>query len=541
MAGLLDFGKEHVYNKLVLPPKRGKKDEVFEQFSIILLFSFLGELLRRLIPLPIPASVYGLVLMLAALGSGILKAHQVRETAGFLIEIMPVMFIPAGVGLLDSTDALLPVWIPVVVITVVTTVLVMAVTGGVTQSMLKRGKKKMNEFLSNSVFFGAVLSLAAYETGLLLKKKFKMAILNPLLIGTICVMAVLMIFKVDYKKYNESAKYISYLLTPATVCLAVPLYEQMSLLKKNFRAVAVGIVSAWLASLVSVLALSRIFGLSHELYVTLLPKSITTAIGMGVSEELGGIVTITVAVIIITGILGNVIRAGLQNLSYSESHCQRAGSWNRLSCHWNCQSHGDGTCGRRYEQSCYCCSRTFDGYRCICVCRLYVRRQNFGKISDYHCKTVWQWGRQIGRELAERLEIPFYGKEELMEIARGREDYEEVRAFYEEQPVNSLLYAIAMNQSENQVGKIPFKRIRSFAERSPAYSLAGAGNYIFREEENCIRIFIYADMKTKQDWVMKHEGLSAHRAKAKIQEIERGKSRVSQILYRRSLGQHELL
>ena len=165
----------------------------------------------------------------------------------------------------------------------------------------------MNEFLSNSVFFGAVLSLAAYETGLLLKKKFKMAILNPLLIGTICVMAVLMIFKVDYKKYNDSAKYISYLLTPATVCLAVPLYEQMSLLKKNFRAVAVGIVSGVLASLVSVLALSRIFGLSHELYVTLLPKSITTAIGMGVSEELGGIVTITVAVIIITGILGNVI------------------------------------------------------------------------------------------------------------------------------------------------------------------------------------------------------------------------------------------
>ena len=165
----------------------------------------------------------------------------------------------------------------------------------------------MNEFLSNSVFFGAVVSLAAYETGLLLKKKFKMAILNPLLIGTICVMAVLMIFKVDYKKYNESAKYISYLLTPATVCLAVPLYEQMSLLKKNFRAVAVGIVSGVLASLVSVLALSRIFGLSHELYVTLLPKSITTAIGMGVSEELGGIVTITVAVIIITGILGNVI------------------------------------------------------------------------------------------------------------------------------------------------------------------------------------------------------------------------------------------
>ena len=165
----------------------------------------------------------------------------------------------------------------------------------------------MKEFLSNSVFFGAVLSLVAYEAGLLLRRKFKLAILNPLLIATICVMAVLVLFKVDYDQYNESAKYISYLLTPATVCLAVPLYEQMSLLKKNFKAVAAGIVSGVLASLVSVLVLAKLFGLSHEQYVTLLPKSITTAIGMGISEELGGIVTITVAVIIITGILGNVI------------------------------------------------------------------------------------------------------------------------------------------------------------------------------------------------------------------------------------------
>ena len=165
----------------------------------------------------------------------------------------------------------------------------------------------MKEFLSNSVFFGAVLSLVAYEAGLLLRRKFKLAILNPLLIATICVMAVLVLFKVDYDQYNESAKYISYLLTPATVCLAVPLYEQMSLLKKNFKAVAAGIVSGVLASLVSVLVLAKLFGLSHEHYVTLLPKSITTAIGMGISEELGGIVTITVAVIIITGILGNVI------------------------------------------------------------------------------------------------------------------------------------------------------------------------------------------------------------------------------------------
>lgn len=165
----------------------------------------------------------------------------------------------------------------------------------------------MKEFLSESIIFGAVLSLAAYEIGLLLKKKFKLAILNPLLIGTICVIGFLLIFRIDYKEYNEGAKYISYLLTPATVCLAVPLYEQLSLLKKNFMAVAVGILSGVLASLVSVLALAKLFDLNHQQYVTLLPKSITTAIGMGVSEELGGFVTITVAVIVITGILGNVI------------------------------------------------------------------------------------------------------------------------------------------------------------------------------------------------------------------------------------------
>lgn len=165
----------------------------------------------------------------------------------------------------------------------------------------------MKEFLSESIIFGAVLSLAAYEIGLLMKKKFKLAILNPLLIGTICVMGFLLVFRIDYKEYNEGAKYISYLLTPATVCLAVPLYEQLALLKKNFMAVAIGIVSGVLASLISVLALAKLFDLNHQQYVTLLPKSITTAIGMGVSEELGGLVTITVAVIVITGILGNVI------------------------------------------------------------------------------------------------------------------------------------------------------------------------------------------------------------------------------------------
>lgn len=120
-------------------------------------------------------------------------------------------------------------------------------------------------------------------------------------------MAVLLLLKVEYKHYYESAKYISYLLTPATVCLAVPLYQQIELLKKNLRAVAGGIAAGVLTSLLGVFLLSKLFALNHVQYVTLLPKSITTAIGMDVSKELGGMETITVAVIIITGILGNML------------------------------------------------------------------------------------------------------------------------------------------------------------------------------------------------------------------------------------------
>lgn len=163
------------------------------------------------------------------------------------------------------------------------------------------------EFFRQSAFFGVMLSLVAYGIGFELKRKFKLAIFNPLLIAIILVMVVLVSFHIDYDVYNEGAVYISYLLTPATICLAVPLYEQFELLKKNWKALLIGILSGCIASMGSILAMTIIFSLSHEEYVSFLPKSITTAIGMGVSEELGGYVSITVAVIIITGVLGNMI------------------------------------------------------------------------------------------------------------------------------------------------------------------------------------------------------------------------------------------
>ena len=112
------------------------------QFMIILLVSFVGELLKYAIPLPVPASIYGLVILFILLETGALKLDAVKDTAIFLIEIMPVMFIPAAVGLLNAWDVLRPVVVPVIVVTVITTVLVMGVTGQVTQRVIRWERKR---------------------------------------------------------------------------------------------------------------------------------------------------------------------------------------------------------------------------------------------------------------------------------------------------------------------------------------------------------------------------------------------------------------
>ena len=164
----------------------------------------------------------------------------------------------------------------------------------------------MNNLVSSSATIGVVISLLAYQLGVVLKSKTKKAIFNPLLISIALVIIFLLVFDIDYDSYNQSGKYLSYLLTPATVSLAIPLYQQLDMLKKNWLAVIIGITSGVLTSLISVLLMSMLFGLTHAEYITLLPKSITTAIGMGISEELGGYPTITVAVIIVTGIFGNM-------------------------------------------------------------------------------------------------------------------------------------------------------------------------------------------------------------------------------------------
>jgi predicted murein hydrolase (TIGR00659 family) len=165
----------------------------------------------------------------------------------------------------------------------------------------------MDAIALNSTYFGVVVSLIGYYIGTILKSKFKLGIFNPLLVAIVLTVAFLLLCKIPYVDYNATAKYLSWFLTPATVALAIPLYQEIERLKKNIKAILISILAGSITSFFCVFVMAIIFGFNHSQYVTFLPKSITTAIGMGISEELGGIVPITVAVIIVTGIFGNMV------------------------------------------------------------------------------------------------------------------------------------------------------------------------------------------------------------------------------------------
>ena len=165
----------------------------------------------------------------------------------------------------------------------------------------------MMDFLQQSAAFGVVLSLGSYVLGTRLQKRFRTPLCNPLVIALILTIGVLVLLKIDYRTYAEGTKYITFFLSPATVCLALPLYEQLQALKDNWKAILFGVLSGVFTSLIVILSVSLLLAFTHEEYATFLPKSITTAIGMAVSEELGGYPGLTAAIIAITGISGNMM------------------------------------------------------------------------------------------------------------------------------------------------------------------------------------------------------------------------------------------
>lgn len=172
----------------------------------------------------------------------------------------------------------------------------------------------MNEIFADSAYFGIVLSLLAYWAAMWIASKVKSTLCNPLLVSTILIIAVLLALGVDYETFDKGASHLTYLLNPATVCLAVPLYRQFEVLKKNMKAILIGVLAGCLACAAVVLVLAALFSLEGQITVSLLPKSITTAIAIGLSEEIGGISSVTVACVVITGICGACIASAMCKL-----------------------------------------------------------------------------------------------------------------------------------------------------------------------------------------------------------------------------------
>lgn len=164
----------------------------------------------------------------------------------------------------------------------------------------------MNAFLSQFGYLSLVVSVGAYWFGVWLKNKTKKSWCNPLLIACVIVVGFLLATGLDYETYESGMTLANMLLTPAMICLAIPLYKQIQVLRRNAAAVLAGVLAGVLATFAAVAGCALLFRLTHVQYITLLPKSVTTAIGMALSEEMEGIVAVTVAAILVTGIFGNL-------------------------------------------------------------------------------------------------------------------------------------------------------------------------------------------------------------------------------------------
>ncbi len=172
----------------------------------------------------------------------------------------------------------------------------------------------MGELLGGTAFFAVVLTLGAYQVGLWLRKKWPSPLCNPLLIAVVLVMAALALLGLPNADYQSGTASLNFLLTPATVCLALPLYEQLQTLKKDLPAILAGVISGTLASIGGIFLMGHLFGLEGGLLISLLPKSITTAMGIVLAEQLGGYPAVTTAAIVVTGILGSLMGEALAKL-----------------------------------------------------------------------------------------------------------------------------------------------------------------------------------------------------------------------------------
>ena len=174
----------------------------------------------------------------------------------------------------------------------------------------------MKEYLSSSVYLAVSIVLISYFVGLFLRKRLRHPLVNPLLIATLLSVLAVIILPISYEDFAKGAQPMTFLMTPATICFALPLYEQLEILIKHRVALLVGAASGVASAMLSVFLLCKVFSIPHEVYVSMLSKSVTTAIGIALTEEMGGYVAITIAGITIAGLLGHICAVSILRLMH---------------------------------------------------------------------------------------------------------------------------------------------------------------------------------------------------------------------------------
>ena len=174
----------------------------------------------------------------------------------------------------------------------------------------------MQEYFANSIFFGIFLTIFMYQIGAAIQKKWPLPIFNPLLISMFAIIGILVVTKIPYETYEQGARFIGNLLTPLTVCLAVPLYRQLKVLKENIAAVLISITCGCLAHIATMLVLAKVLGVEDVLRNSVLGKSVTTAIALGVTNELGGIQGITIIGVVVAGVMGPLVGPTVLRLAH---------------------------------------------------------------------------------------------------------------------------------------------------------------------------------------------------------------------------------
>lgn len=248
----------------------------------------LGELIIYLTHIPLPSSILGMLLLTFFLKAGWIKLQWVQGLSDFLVANIGFFFVPPGVALMLYFDIIEAQFWPIVCASVVSTVLVLAITGWIHQT-LTRGKKgpETNEEQLN--------------------KRTGWVLLNPILLTIAALIAFLKLTGVSYDTYNQGGHLIEFWLRPAVVALGVPLYLQLETIKKQFLPILISELAGCVTGIVSVVLIARSMGASRDVILSLAPKSVTTPIAMEVTRAVGGLPSLTAAVVVCVGLLGAVV------------------------------------------------------------------------------------------------------------------------------------------------------------------------------------------------------------------------------------------